>query len=102
MKKEKTDNKLGPTTYEVGSIKSPRTRPPKNVGFLAIEKRFKPAESSYKAELGLYHPRNSMENDLINELVKGLKGRFGTNVERFESNQTFVPGPGAYNTDEIV
>lgn len=64
-------------------LRNPQTKPPKNVGFLAKEERFKPVETSYGAELGLYHPRNSIENDLINELVKGFKGRFGTNVERF-------------------
>lgn len=62
--------------------------------------RFKPVGLSNQAEAGLYRPRNSIENDLVNELVKGLKGRFGTNVKRFDSDQTCVPGPGTYYTED--
>jgi hypothetical protein len=75
----------------------------KDTGFLVGDPRFKPKDPEHSAEPASYKPRVSMENDLINRLVKGFKGRFGTNVERFGEKPPEIPGPGAYDialTDE--
>ncbi|CAD8068925.1 unnamed protein product [Paramecium primaurelia] len=93
----KSQHTPGPGSYQVEVIahRYKGAQPP----FLMSKTRFEEQFSETPAP-GQYKAANTMEQRLIQKLMKAPLGQFGVNENRFKEQKLLVPGPGSYEIDK--